>query len=213
MFTPAGVVSRLSHVCALRYFCVAGLYMFCERVLFTLVLESDAVLQRLPPRSYMLKRMYERGFTRIMIFHLLSNTLNRGNSVVLEYLYSMACIATFAAFLSFHAVLLVDSGAHRRLGQHVGVELLPFTLGNLLVHGVPCVWTVVFPPQRLAWYHGVSTMLAQGLWGLLVTGGSYKLDDIYAPNAPNIWRTLWFVAQICNVVTPFAFNQMMIALG
>jgi hypothetical protein len=180
------------------YFCVTGLYMLFERLLFTVVLEMNSVLLLLPDRAYMLKRMYERGFTRIMIFYMLSSTLNRPNQPFLEYLYTMACIASFSALISFHAILLVDTTAHRRLGEHVGVPLAAFTVGNLIVHGLPCVMAVYFPPQALAWHHGLCTAIAQGLWGACSTGFTFKLDDIYSPAKKEQWHALWMVAQVVN---------------
>jgi hypothetical protein len=158
-------------------------------------------------KAYKLKRMYERGFTRIVKFYVLSSAPNRANSPLLVYLFSMPCLASFSALLSFHSVLFVDASAHWRLGDKVGVPLAAFTAGNLLVHGLPCVMAVVFPPQQTIWHHGVETFFAA--WGLCSTGGTLLLDDIYAHNEQQVWHCLWAVAQVVNVGLPFAWNFVM----
>jgi hypothetical protein len=193
---------------ARRYFAVTGFYMLCERILFTIVLEDVRVLALLPHRSYMLKRMYERGYTRLMIFWMLSTTLNRPNSALLEYLYTVACIASFASLSSFHLILPVDPTAHHRLATHVGIPLPAFSVGNVVVHGLPCVLAVLCPPQAIEWHHGLAACAVQVFWGLCATGGTFLLDDIYSPADKGTWHGLWVVALITNVMMPWYYHWM-----
>lgn len=98
-------------------FAAVSVYMFFERIILQVLCEMPSVLSRLPARTYEMKSMYANGFTRIVIFWQVASSLNRPT---LESIYSIVCVSSWAALVSFHTVLFVDSSAHRRLADHVG---------------------------------------------------------------------------------------------
>ena len=128
---------------------------------------------------------------------------------MLEPIWSAACVSSWAALISFHAVLLVDSQAHARLAAHVGVPLPAFSAGNLVVHAVPCIASYLFPPSAVPLISGVTALAAQLTWGVCYTHGSanglFILDDVYATCPRKVWHTLWAVAAVTNIVAPFCF--------
>lgn len=183
---------------------LVSFYMVCERLVLEHILESSSILSLLPSPMYQMKSMYANGFTRIVIFWQIASSLNRP---VLEAIYAMAAVSSWAALISFHVVLLVDQGAHKRLADHVGSPLVAFSLGNLIVHGFPCLVAVYYPPQFLNIYSGIGAAAAQITWGLAQTignkSGLFVLDEVYAPCPKKTWWSLWIVALVVNIVYPF----------
>ncbi|GMH58919.1 hypothetical protein TrST_g10242 [Triparma strigata] len=179
-------------------------YMFFERLILQHLLESPSILYLLPPRTHQLKSMYANGFTRLIIFWQIVSSLNRPP---LESIYSIVTVSSFAALMSFHAVLLVDSKAHTRLAYHVGCPPIIFSIGNILVHGLPCLIGVMYPPEYLDFYSGLAASLSQILWGLSQTlgtdAGVFVLDEVYTKCPKRTWWALWIVAQVVNLSYPF----------
>lgn len=172
---------------------MSSLYLFFERLFLTVILENPAVLKAAPPRTYNMKEMYRLGFTRVIIFWMLSSSLNRP-SPIFEFTYTMASIASWSALVSFHAVLLVDSTAHSRLASNVGFPLWLFTLGNIVVHVSPCVQSLFFPPRSVILLDGWVCGMVHLLWGFAASKGTFNLDHVYCHNKPEVWRMLWCVA-------------------
>eukprot|EP00931_Biecheleriopsis_adriatica_P036006 TRINITY_DN20763_c0_g2_i1.p1 TRINITY_DN20763_c0_g2~~TRINITY_DN20763_c0_g2_i1.p1 ORF type:complete len:270 (+),score=43.37 TRINITY_DN20763_c0_g2_i1:18-827(+) len=188
------------------FFGCTSLYLFFERLLLAILLESRQVLAMLPARTYQLKLMYERGFTRIVIFWLLASSLNR-NNIVLDHIYSIFSALAWGVLASFHAVLLFDPGAHRRLAAHVGMNIAPFSLGNLVTHGLPCAATMYWQPAQHEWWHGAASCACIITWGWLWTGGSFILDEIYVPAPKSAWRAMWVVALGTSILMSHAVTK------
>ena len=99
------------------HFCfITTSYLCAERLILGILLEHADLLAVLPPRTHQLKLMYERGFTRVTIFWVLAACTNRRD---LEDVYAAATVGAWSSLITFHAVLLLDSSAHRRLAAHV----------------------------------------------------------------------------------------------
>jgi len=184
---------------------IGATYMFLERVILTILLEDRGVLSLLPPRTQQLKRMYERGWTRISIFWLLAAATNRD---ALEPIYSLAACNAPVVLITFHAVLLLDRSSHQRLATHVGLPLSVFSAGNLIVHGLPAAMALAWPPQQVAWWHGAVVAAAHLAWGAAHTGGTLLLDDVYAPLPAFVWRVLWVLTVCCELLAPLAFRDV-----
>ena len=82
-----------------------------------------------------------------------------------------------------------------------------FSIGNLVVHGLPCVVAVYYPPKYLNLYSGIGAVIAQVTWGLAQTidnkAGLFVLDEVYAPCPKKTWWSLWIVALVVNLLYPF----------
>lgn len=102
-----------------------------------------------------------------------------------------ACLLVGSA-ASFHLVGLWDPTAYARMRRKHGWSLLVFHGGNVLLHLAPlCYAAVVRPPTGLRWTHGAAAAVLHGGWGLLVSGGTMRLDGVYVPLSPGVWYRLW----------------------
>ena len=183
---------------------VASAYFFFEYLAMDVLLASPAVLRSpwIPKRTTSFVSMYKLGLTRLILVSLCVAGLHRRR---LEGLYAITGCAAWGALASFHAVLLVDGGAHGRLAAHVGMPLPHFTLLNLgLVHGLPCavVSSLVSRPAYEPW-HGVASGALCLAWGLYRTGGTLLLDHVYTYNRPAVWYTLFAVFVATAAATPW----------
>ena len=82
-----------------------------------------------------------------------------------------------------------------------------FTVGNLIVHGFPCLIAIMSPPVRLAWPHGVMCNASHILWGWYWTGGTFLLDQVYAPLPPAVRRGMWVFAVLIELLLPCVLWQ------
>ena len=185
---------------------VAAAYFFFEFLAFDVLLASPAVLRLsfMPRRAASFASMYKLGLTRIILISLCVAGLHRR---ALEDLYAITGCAAWGAMMSFHGVLVVDSGAHGRLAAHVGLPLWVFTLLNLfVVHGLPCVVvsSLVSRPAYRAW-HGFASGALCICWGLWRTGGTLSLDAVYTANPIAIWYALFAVFVLAAAATPWLF--------
>jgi hypothetical protein len=183
----------------LRFLIPPTLYLLAER-LVGIGLTHPRVVSRLPPRTPQLKRMFEYGYTRLTIFWFVAALTKRP---ALEDVFATACCSAWGVILSFHATLLADSGSHRRLAEHCGFPLPLFSALNLLVHGMPCVVGLLWPPLRMHWWHGAASVAVHLSWGLVYTGGTFMLDEIYVPLRPAVWRFLWAVSITVELLVPW----------
>ena len=174
-------------------------YLLVERIVLGILMERQTLLSLLPPRMYQCKLMYERGFTRVTIFFYLASATHRQ---AFEDVYAAATVAVWSSLVVFNAVLLFDSSAHHRLAAHVGLPFVPFSVMNLIVHGLPCVLAALFPPARLSLFHGVMCVAVHLIWGWCWTGGTFLLDNVYAPLAPDVWRGMWAFALAFELLLP-----------
>jgi hypothetical protein len=183
---------------------VASAYFFLEGVVMDMLLANPAFLKLAPPRSGQMRTMAKTGMTRIILITLCISALHRD---ALDGVYAVAACASWGAMASFNAVLAVDPGAHGRLARHVGVPLRAFTALNLfVVHGLPCAVTTAWPPRAVTGWHGAVTGLLCLAWGFASTGGTFVLDEVYAPCRPAVWHALFAVFVATAAATPWALS-------
>ena len=137
---------------------------------------------------------------RVCVCHMRDDVVRV--SQALEDVYGAATVASWSSIVVFNAVLCLDSSAHRRLAAHVGLPFAAFSVGNLIVHGLPCLIAAFSPPARLMWWHGVMCVVVHLIWGWCWTGGTFLLDNVYAPLAPAVWRGMWAFALVFELLLP-----------
>lgn len=140
------------------------------------------------------------GFTKWNLFFY--SILTTG---IFPQLYPIIFCTTWGIFISFNVAPLLDRNAFRNLAKSLNVKSMPIfhLVYNLAAHGLPCVFTLLYPPHNMRWWSGIIGAGLHLLWGAVVTKGSMLLNDIYIPLRPEFWALMWSSAVFTEIGAPF----------
>lgn len=105
-----------------------------------------------------------------------------------------AC-AMVGSLASFEAA---PSDLHARNRASIGVPPLAYWAGHYALHLLPLA--LLRPPTARVLPHGATAAALHLAWGWAVSGGTLRLDRVYVPAAPAVWRSLWCVALVGDLV-------------
>lgn len=109
-----------------------------------------------------------------------------------------ACLLWGSA-TSFSCAPFFDGTVYTRMRKANGWSRALFHAGNGVLHLLPLVVTCTHPP-RASWHHGVVAAFVHFFWGLLISGGTLRLDDVYVPLPPAAWHILWGITLATEVI-------------
>ena len=109
-------------------------------------------------------------------------------------LYSVVTCTSWGVCAAFYVSVLVDGSAFRRLAAQKKVGMAFFHIASIVVHLLPCIVTLVVRPSTMDWWHGVVAIAAHLAWGVAVSDGTLRLDQVYVPMSPAAWCAMWIVA-------------------
>ena len=114
-------------------------------------------------------------------------------------LYAIVTCTSWGIFSSFHASLLVDPTAFHRIAEKMQISMSAFHIANFLMHILPCILTVCFPVASMHWWHGVVAAISHLTWGLIRSGGTLQMDELYVPMPTSGWYLMWSTGFITEV--------------
>tara|TARA_B100000683_G_scaffold139022_1_gene135441 strand:- start:1392 stop:1913 length:522 start_codon:yes stop_codon:yes gene_type:complete len=123
-----------------------------------------------------------------------------------------ACLAG-GCLASFGAAPLFDRSANARMARRLRVSLALYYGGHVALHVLPAVAGLALVDRgRVGARHGAAAALLHGGWGLLASGGTMNLDEVYVPMQPRHWRCMWLLAIGAELAWP-ALCQITGVLG
>ena len=116
-----------------------------------------------------------------------------------------ACSASmWGTAFSFELINFVEPGAHRRLAEKQTLTMPIFYVFDLLVHWLPLV--VLYIPSSLCVYQDsfckVTAVVLNVTWGVLLTGGSMDLSNVYVKMSIRKWYVMWASAIFFTMAAP-----------
>lgn len=97
----------------------------------------------------------------------------------------------------FYAARLLDATAYSRLGRKLNLRPAPFHILNFAAHALPLV--IAYRWRSYATSRRARMALALHLaWGAIVSRGTMRLDDVYVPMPPRLWKVLWALTVACE---------------
>ena len=121
---------------------------------------------------------------------------------------STACL-TWAVLSSFTLVRVLDPTAYRRMARKRGWSMCTFHVGNVVLHVLPALATLCWPPRRVGWE---CVPVAAAVYSAWLAKYASHLDALYV--AQPMW--LWTSCNCCLYATlPCAFVALdaLAALG
>lgn len=131
--------------------------------------------------------------------HVMWGTLVAGH--VWEEAWSVATCLAWGCLVSFSTAPLLDSSVYSRMRKRRGWSMPLFHTGNVLLHVLPLFWVSwIRPPRTLTLTHGIVAAIIHGTWGGVVSGGTFRLDDVYVVMPATHWYCMWLVAWTTEVM-------------
>ena len=144
----------------------------------------------------------EKGFTRWNVLCLLISQL-----CGLHHLYAVVVCTSWGSLVAFHTAFLVDRTSIARFARTVGLSPAAFLVANLVFHAGPCLFSLI-QPVALHLLHGLVAAALHVWWGVLVSQGTMRLDDVYVPMSPRAWKWMWTVSIVVEIATPSVFARL-----
>lgn len=116
-----------------------------------------------------------------------------------QWLVRVAVCYMWGNLVSFSCAPLFDRTAYARLRMRHRWTMLEFWSGHVLLHVVPLYY---LRWSKFEWYDGVVAALVHLLWTQRV-----RLDDVYVPVAPTVWRSLTCIAFVTEVLVPPLYDM------
>ena len=145
------------------------------------------------------------GFTKWNLFFY--SILTTG---IFPQLYPIIFCTSWGIFISFNISPLLNKNAFRSLATVVKMKsmIMFHIFYNFIAHLMPCIFLMIFPPNKMYWWSG---LIGAGLhlsWGAIVTKGTMLLNDIYIPMRPEFWALMWSSAIITEISAPFVIYPL-----
>ena len=127
-------------------------------------------------------------------------------ALIYRPLVPYAFINSCAIFTSFHAAMIVEPLAYRKLLRWNNVDPMVFWIGDFVVHGLPLgFYFYLKEPMRID--QGLSTLCLHLTWAF-ASYGSIFLDNAYIKASRNVWISLWLVTAATHLGVPFLDPSM-----
>lgn len=123
-----------------------------------------------------------RGFTTISVANAVIGW-HHGNVHVL----AVARCTTLFTMTAFHAVLLCDPSAFKRLRAQRGYSRLLFHCGNFALHIAPVI-ALAYATVRVQWVHILSSWSVFAAWGYLSSDPPFVFDSVYIALQTHQWH-------------------------
>lgn len=123
-------------------------------------------------------------------------------------LWSIATCLIWGILISFSMAPVFDVTAYHRMRQKNGWSYMYFHVGNVLLHFVPAMFTVLFPPCEPVLWHGVAAATVHITWTCLASGFDIsQLGQIYIPLRTVHWIQLSVIGIATELYTPVYMIQ------
>ena len=141
----------------------------------------------------------DSGFTKWNLFFY--SILATG---IFPQIYPVLFCTSWGIFVSFNMAPLLDRNAFKSLAKVVNMKsMVMFHLFyNISAHGIPCLFTAIYPPMNMRWWSGIVAATLHLSWGAIVTKGTMLLNEIYIPMRPKFWALMWSSAVVTEISAP-----------
>jgi hypothetical protein len=117
-------------------------------------------------------------------------------------LWAITTCLVWGTLLSFAAARVLDRTAYARIAARNGWSMRVFHAGNVVVHVLPACATLAWPPTASRCpTDGVLAVFVHATW-LASVAGFAGLDELYVPLSPRVWRALFAVAFLAELLAP-----------
>lgn len=121
-------------------------------------------------------------------------------------LYAIGAQFVVFSCASFHVAALMDPTCFSRMRRRRGYSFAYFHFGNIILHVIPALYTLHAPPTtHRVWACMILACLLHEAWAMIVTGGTFNLDDVYVPMSHSS-GAVWHVLTLVGFVSQAAFT-------
>ena len=118
--------------------------------------------------------------------------------------WSIGTCVNVGSSASFLSVPFIDSTAYLRMANKNGWPMWLFHTGNIILHVLPCIFSIALPPQNMHIWHGFVAILYHLLWTLTTQDGTIFLNKTYVSMQNYQWVKLWQVTIFTELLWTFA---------
>ena len=112
-------------------------------------------------------------------------------------------VSMCATWICFESLLLLDPLVAPRLRAKQGLGVVAFYVADVAVHWLPLVVCYVPPRPRAALVANLLGLAGNLARGVVITGGTMDLSDVYVPLDATSWRTLWTLSVVAHMSVGF----------
>lgn len=118
-------------------------------------------------------------------------------------LWSVACNLSFGSTISFSLLPFFDETAYQRQISKLGISVSVFYIGHVILHILPCVFIMYYPPQSVSLVHVWVAHIIKLLWAYCIQRSIF-LDQVYVPLQTHVWYKMWALSFVCHYI-PFVY--------
>lgn len=163
----------------------------------TLINRHEIAVEPKPGYSLLSSCFYNVGYSRYNLYAIIVSALSLFKWTDF---YAIVTCTTWGICISFHAALVCDPTCFRRIAASMNLGMGAFYTADFGMHILPCIITVCFPVRYMLWWHGGVAVLAHLSWGMVRSGGTMCLDELYVPMSKRAWYVMWTVAVLSETV-------------
>ena len=149
-------------------------------------------------------RLKKNLFTNYNCSLLLFNIYHKNN---FDMLYAINCITTWIVFYSFHSSILLDKDAFKKVRLKNNYSFLTFHVGNIILHIIPYMYVLQYPPKNITIYHSIYGILLKFIWAYFSTNGTMDLGKIYIRFSKKNIIKLYIISSTVEFIVPFYYSN------
>lgn len=149
-------------------------------------------------------RLKKNLFTNYNCSLLLFNIYHKNN---FDMLYAINCITTWIVFYSFHSSILLDKDAFKKVRLKNNYSFLTFHVGNIILHIIPYMYVLQYPPKNITIYHSIYGILLKFIWAYFSTNGTMDLGKIYIRFSKKNIIKLYIISSTVAFIVPFYYSN------
>jgi len=123
-----------------------------------------------------------------------------------SHFYSVSCCCAYGSTISFSLLPFFDITAYKRHRDNKGFSVFVFYSGHFVLHILPCILILFYPPLNIHILHGLLANIVQLSWALLYANTLY-LDNVYSKLSKRNWNILWGIALLFHYFIPLTFKN------
>lgn len=124
-------------------------------------------------------------------------------------LYSIVTCWTYTIFFTFHGGYIYDNSAFVKIRKKININFLEFHSGNFILHIIPLLYVMYYPPQILNYYHSIIALLLKYNWIYISTHGTMDLSSIYVEFDNKVIMKLYLTSSLSCLFVPFFHNKIL----
>lgn len=115
--------------------------------------------------------------------------------------YAVGCCLAWGGLVGFHALHILHPGVSWTLAHACNLTPSCFRTLAFLVHGLPCIVSLLFLPKDTSWRHGILANVLLLSWATLHSRATFCLSRVYPlPLSRSAWILLYGIVAVSTFI-------------